>query len=68
MDPFRLHLYNTSLLKQKQHSSSVGTGQQAGDYVDKFGFECDTCCGFIPMPNKWQNNWVVSSKASVLCT
>ena len=30
--------------------------------MDKFGFECDTCCGFIPMPNEWQNNWVVSSK------
>ena len=30
--------------------------------MDKFGFDCDTCCGFIPMPNEWQNNWVVSSK------
>ena len=54
---FRLHLHNASL---KQCSSSVGGSGQSGGYVEHFGFECDTCCGFIPMPNEWQKNWVVS--------
>ena len=29
--------------------------------MDKFGFGCTTCCGFIPMPNDWEGNWIVSS-------
>ena len=47
---FRLHLHNASL---------KAGGENSG-YVDKFGFSCTTCCGFIPMPNNWESSWIVS--------
>ena len=49
----RLHLHNISL----RSNSETGS-----DYVDKFGFNCTTCCGFIPMPNDWEESWTVSTK------
>ena len=47
---YRLHLHNSSL--QATDSDS---------YIDKFGFDCATCCGFIAMPNTWKDNWPVKS-------
>ena len=34
-------------------------------YVDKFGFEIKTCCGFIPQDNSWQGDWVTYYKAKL---
>ena len=31
---------------------------KATHYVDKFGFNETTCCGFIPQDNSWMSNWV----------
>lgn len=31
------------------------------EIVRQFGFSCDTCCGLLPMPNDWKNDWVVST-------
>jgi protein-ribulosamine 3-kinase len=50
----RLHLHNLSL---KRSGSRVGAEEGAG-YVEQFGFSCDTCCGLLPMPNEWRDNWV----------
>lgn len=27
--------------------------------VTQFGFDIDTCCGFIPQDNTWQGSWLV---------
>lgn len=39
--------------------SDANIGQDDKVYVDKFGFKCDTCCGLLPMPNDWMDDWVV---------
>ena len=49
----RLHLHNLSLETQSLELKEVPT------YVDRFGFESSTCCGFIPMPNEWTSDWTV---------
>ena len=41
--------------KSEKDEDPTGDG-----YVNKFGFECQTCCGLIPMPNEWHSNWIVS--------
>lgn len=51
-----LHLHNVNLKKKSlKNSSYVG---QSGEYVDKFGFDVATCCGFIPQQNDWMEDWV----------
>ena len=27
-------------------------------YVDRFGFDIDTCCGYYPQDNTWNDDWV----------
>ena len=49
----RLHLHNFSLKDVKSTEESAG-------YVDRFGFACTTCLGFIAMPNTWKDSWIVS--------
>ena len=51
----RLHLHNPSLRK-----SGSRMGEKGAEYVEQFGFGCDTCCGLLPMPNEWRGSWVVS--------
>ena len=34
------------------------TGRGAGQRVDSFGFQVDTCCGFLPQANTWAADWV----------
>jgi fructosamine-3-kinase len=48
--PLGTALANLHLHNRKQEGSS--------DYVDKFGFEISTCCGFIVQSNGWQSEWV----------
>ncbi|XP_050527216.1 fructosamine-3-kinase-like [Daktulosphaira vitifoliae] len=38
-----MHLYN---LKSKEHP------------IKKFGFYVETCCGFLPQDNTWNENWI----------
>ena len=42
-----LHLFN---VRRKD------SGQD--DFVERFGFETETCCGFLPQGNSWKDNWV----------
>ncbi len=51
----RLHLHNPSLRQQ-----AARVGKEGAGYVEQFGFECTTCCGFIPLTNDWNRDWVVS--------
>lgn len=39
-----MHLYN---LKCKESP------------IKKFGFHVETCCGFLPQDNSWNENWIV---------
>ncbi|XP_042552510.1 ketosamine-3-kinase [Dipodomys spectabilis] len=57
-----LHLENKKrgerLLKE---GSTVGKGGEQVDqqFVDQFGFDVVTCCGYLPQVNDWQKDWVV---------
>ena len=58
----QLHLHNQKLLLQdfKQDSfvgrSDVERGVERG--VERFGFDVTTCCGFLPLVNEWNHDWV----------
>ncbi|KAJ8021819.1 Ketosamine-3-kinase [Holothuria leucospilota] len=64
----RLHLHNSALkTRQGKEESRIGSGSadKSGDtcnetssYVDKFGFDVTTCCGYLPQDNSWCKNWV----------
>ena len=46
-------------LKQKDAAEkNEGFVGKRTDYVDQFGFEDTTCCGFLPQDNGWKDNWV----------
>ena len=55
----RLHLSNQSLLASHELDSSIHKMDDAVQPVKKFGFEVDTCCGFLSQNNTWQDDWVV---------
>lgn len=53
----RLHLLNAELgERSKKGEKFVGKSEQY-KYVDKFGFDVCTCCGYIPQDNTWQDDW-----------
>ncbi|KAK2498809.1 hypothetical protein MC885_018391 [Smutsia gigantea] len=35
-----------------------GRGQADRPFVDQFGFDVVTCCGYLPQVNDWQTDWV----------
>jgi protein-ribulosamine 3-kinase len=51
----QLHLHNAKLL-DSANDGSIHVKEHGG--TDMFGFECVTCCGFIPMPNEWTSDWI----------
>ncbi|CAH2292054.1 ketosamine-3-kinase-like isoform X1 [Pelobates cultripes] len=56
-----LHLHNQRLRdKMTKESGKVGKGAGQADvqFIDKFGFHIVTCCGYLPMVNDWQDDWV----------
>ena len=69
-----MHLHNEELRKKEQKKESsvhkVDAESISGGYVDKFGFQVTTCCGFIPQDNSWADDWPVglcSIKTSSHC-
>ncbi|XP_073877233.1 ketosamine-3-kinase isoform X3 [Macaca fascicularis] len=57
-----LHLENKkrgeTLLKEAG-TVGRGGGQEERPFVDQFGFDVVTCCGYLPQVNDWQEDWVV---------
>jgi len=53
----QLHLYNQDKLKESFTDSFVGRHQHEKSF-DKFGFDVTTCCGFLPLQNEWNDDWV----------
>ncbi|XP_059149641.1 ketosamine-3-kinase-like [Physella acuta] len=53
----RLHLHN-STLGAKRATSEQSIHQKYSGYVDKFGFPVQTCCGFLPQENNYEDDWV----------
>ncbi|ESP03106.1 hypothetical protein LOTGIDRAFT_146827 [Lottia gigantea] len=53
-----LHLYNTQLKEQKEKTESFVGKQETVNYVDQFGFEVPTCCGYLPQSNSWSSDWL----------
>ncbi|XP_053425248.1 ketosamine-3-kinase isoform X2 [Nycticebus coucang] len=56
-----LHLDNKNLgEKLLKEAGTVGKGGAQADrpFVDQFGFDVVTCCGYLPQVNDWQTDWV----------
>ncbi|XP_059588167.1 ketosamine-3-kinase isoform X2 [Alligator mississippiensis] len=56
-----LHLHNQKIGERlKKEGNTVGKSQGETDvqFVDQFGFNTVTCCGYLPQVNDWQNDWV----------
>ncbi|XDV13710.1 hypothetical protein PO909_002068 [Leuciscus waleckii] len=56
-----LHLYNMRQIeKQNKEQQTVGKGpgQSEVETANRFGFHVNTCCGYIPQVNDWQDDWV----------
>ncbi|MEJ1284153.1 fructosamine 3 kinase [Cricetulus griseus] len=56
-----LHLENKKLgegLLKEAGTVGKGSGQAERLFVDQFGFDVVTCCGYLPQVNDWQNDWV----------
>ncbi|XP_077996317.1 ketosamine-3-kinase-like [Glandiceps talaboti] len=53
----RMHLHNEQLRKNEEKvANRVGCGESS--YVDKFGFDKPTCCGYVPTGNEWCEDWM----------
>ncbi|XP_006886180.1 PREDICTED: ketosamine-3-kinase [Elephantulus edwardii] len=56
-----LHLDNQRLGEaHRKEGSTVGRGGGQADrvFVEQFGFDVVTCCGYLPQVNDWQKDWV----------
>lgn len=56
-----LHLDNKRLGEKLQKEASTvgsGGGQAERPFIDQFGFDVVTCCGYLPQVNDWQKDWV----------
>ncbi|XP_034046921.1 ketosamine-3-kinase [Thalassophryne amazonica] len=56
-----LHLYNKRQLEKQtkeQQTVGKGAGRSEVNVAEKFGFSVTTCCGYLPMENDWQDDWV----------
>ncbi|XP_059763967.1 ketosamine-3-kinase isoform X1 [Balaenoptera ricei] len=56
-----LHLDNKRLgetLQKEAGTVGKGGGQVERPFVDQFGFDVVTCCGYLPQVNDWQRDWV----------
>ncbi|XP_060027672.1 ketosamine-3-kinase isoform X1 [Erinaceus europaeus] len=63
-----LHLHNKKLGDALQKEASTvdkvvsllrkGGGQVELPFVEQFGFDVVTCCGYLPQVNDWQEDWV----------
>ncbi|MEE6506733.1 hypothetical protein FKM82_007828 [Ascaphus truei] len=43
---------------QNKATQGKGPGQSDLQHVDRFGFHAVTCCGYLPLVNDWQEDWV----------
>ncbi|XP_074168120.1 ketosamine-3-kinase-like [Sminthopsis crassicaudata] len=56
-----LHLHNKNrgeTLQKEEKTIGKGGGQAELQFVDQFGFDVVTCCGYLPQVNDWQKDWV----------
>ncbi|XP_060027673.1 ketosamine-3-kinase isoform X2 [Erinaceus europaeus] len=56
-----LHLHNKKLgdaLQKEASTVGKGGGQVELPFVEQFGFDVVTCCGYLPQVNDWQEDWV----------
>ncbi|XP_025783412.1 ketosamine-3-kinase isoform X2 [Puma concolor] len=55
-----LHLENKRLgemLQKEAGTVGKGGGRAERPFVDQFGFDVVTCCGYLPQVNEWQDDW-----------
>jgi len=51
----QLHMSNASKIEASGKNSCVGHQDIA---VHSFGFDMPTCCGFLPLDNTWNDDWL----------
>lgn len=56
----RLHLHNLGLRDRGDLQDAGDMNEERLKYVDKFGFDVTTCCGYLPLDNTWNDDWPVS--------
>ncbi|XP_040845836.1 ketosamine-3-kinase isoform X1 [Ochotona curzoniae] len=57
-----LHLDNKKLgemVVKEAGTVGRGSGRAERPFVDQFGFDVVTCCGYLPQVNDWQKDWVM---------
>ena len=53
-----LHLHNQKLVRDQSKADSFVGVSDSPRGVTKFGFDVTTCCGFLPLNNEWNDDWV----------
>ncbi|CAL4175701.1 unnamed protein product, partial [Meganyctiphanes norvegica] len=54
----RMHRHNIEL--ENKNDGYVGaTAETDHQYISKFGFSVNTCCGYLPQENAWEQDWLV---------
>lgn len=54
----QMHCFNGVLGKKKRKNESWIGKDQGLDYIEKFGFDVNTCCGSISQNNEWTDDWL----------
>lgn len=60
-----MHLQNIRMIEEEDRLGKQQIGQLKA--VRNFGFHITTCCGYIPLDNRWCNDWVVRSRLHIHC-
>ena len=55
-----MHLQNIRMIEEEDRIGMQQMDQWKA--IRNFGFHVTTCCGYIPLDNRWCNDWVVRSK------
>nr|XP_054749571.1 ketosamine-3-kinase-like [Lytechinus pictus]XP_054749572.1 ketosamine-3-kinase-like [Lytechinus pictus]XP_054768893.1 ketosamine-3-kinase-like [Lytechinus pictus] len=54
----RLHLHNIELGKRaRKVEGRIGAHTSEG-FINQYGFQTPTCCGYLPLDNTWSDDWV----------
>jgi hypothetical protein len=52
-------MHNDEMRKKAEKQSSFIANDKTELYIDRFGFDTITCCGYLPQTNDWHDNWPV---------
>lgn len=59
-----LHMHNEKLRLKLENCAGLISGNEEITFVENFGFQVPTCCGYIAMDNSWSDEWPVLLKSA----